>query len=65
MTSALSAGHRVEEDLHLVDFPFDGVLVQAEATFVKDGEILIGTGMLTNYRLEINFSTGKVLMERV
>jgi clan AA aspartic protease len=63
MTSALAAGHRVEEDVYLVDFPFDGETVHAEATFVKNGEILIGTGMLRQFRLEIHFPAGTVLIE--
>ena len=30
-TAALAGGQSVEEDLYLVDFPFDGRIVQAEA----------------------------------
>lgn len=37
----------------------------AEATFVATDEILIGTRLLRNHRLEINFATGEVLLERV
>jgi clan AA aspartic protease len=55
LTSLLAANQRIEEDVYLVDFPFDGNTVRAEATFVDGEEILIGTGMLREYRLEIEF----------
>jgi hypothetical protein len=48
-----------------VDFPFDDEVVTVEATFAPVGEILIGTRLLRNYRLEIDFATGTVLLERV
>ena len=38
-TAALAGGQTVEEDLYLVDFPFDGRVVQAEATFVFPGVV--------------------------
>lgn len=47
-----------------VDFPFDGT-VTAEATFVPGQEILIGTRLLSRYRLEVNFVQRTVLLERV
>lgn len=55
MTSALAGGQTIDEDAYLVDFPFDGQTVQAEATFVSGTQILIGTHLLREYRLEINF----------
>ena len=42
-TSLLAANQRIEEDVFLVDFPFDGRTVRAQATFVDGDEILIGT----------------------
>ena len=46
-TSLLAANQRVEEDVFLVDFPFDGSIVRVQATFVDGEEILIGTSMLS------------------
>jgi hypothetical protein len=65
MSSALAGGQRVEEDVYLVDFPFDGRTVQAEATFVPGSEILIGTQLLQQYRLEVHFPERTVLRERI
>lgn len=50
--------------MFLVDFPFDERLVLAEATFVNGNEILIGTGMLRDYRLAIDFPLKTVALER-
>src|SRR5215831_3087610 len=38
---ALGGGQHMEEDLYLVDFPFDGEILLAEATFVPGQEILL------------------------
>lgn len=61
----LAAGQSVEEDAYAVDFPFDGETVTALATFVTGRSILVGTGLLWQYRLEINFVEQTVLLERV
>ena len=53
--AALAGGQTVEEDLYLVDFPFDGRIVQAEATFVSGDSILIGTHLLREYSLHVDF----------
>lgn len=65
VTSALAGGQTIEEDVYLVDFPFDGKVVLAEATFVADHQILIGTHLLREYRLQINFVSQTVGIERV
>lgn len=65
ISSVLAGGQRVEEDVYLVDFPFDDRSVRAEATFVPGSEILIGTQLLRQYRLEIHFPERTVLLERV
>ena len=36
VTSALAGGQMIEEDVYLIDFPFDGRVIQAEATFVAE-----------------------------
>jgi len=65
MTALLASGQHSEEDLYAVDFPFDARLVQAETTFVRGQEILIGTSLLRSYRLEIHFPAWTVLLEAV
>lgn len=65
MRSLLAGGQSIEEDNYAVEFPFDGAVVDAEATFTPGDEILIGTRLLRNHRLEINFVTRSVLIERV
>ena len=65
VSSSLAGGQRIEEDAYLVEFPFDGRTVQAEATFVSTSQIIIGTQLLREYRLEIHFTQRSVLLERV
>jgi predicted aspartyl protease len=60
----LAAGQAIEEDSFRVSFPFDGMQVKALATFVAGNEILLGTRMLRNHTLNINFVTGKVTISR-
>ena len=62
---ALAGGQTIEEDVYLVDFPFDGEVIEAEVTFVADSQILIGTHLLRDYRLQVNFVTRTVELERV
>jgi hypothetical protein len=63
--AAEGAGQIVDEDTYGVDFPLDGHTLIVEATFVSGTEILIGTHLLRQYRLEINFPARTVLLERV
>jgi predicted aspartyl protease len=62
--SLLAGGHIIEEDNYLVQFPFDGHVVAAEATFSPGDEILIGTHLLQHYRLQIDFARRRVVLER-
>lgn len=62
---ALGGGQYVEEEVYLVDFPFDGETLLAEATFVPGQEILLGAQLLRRYRLEIDFPARTVRLERV
>lgn len=62
--SELAAGQVIVEDSYRVEFPFDGKLVMAFATFVDQDEILIGTHLLEDYRLEIDFPHSTVHLER-
>lgn len=62
----LAAGQRVREQLFRVSIPFDGRVVSAEASFVTGSEqILLGTALLKEYRLEIDFPQSKVVLQRV
>jgi clan AA aspartic protease len=61
--SLLAANQRIEEDVFLVDFPFDWRAVRVQATFVNGDEILIGTRILRDYRLLIDFPVGTVAIE--
>jgi hypothetical protein len=63
--SLLAGGYTIEEDTYLVDLLFDGRLITAEATFCQAQDILIGTHLLQQYRLEVNFADDTVLLERV
>ena len=61
----LAADQAVVEDTFLVNFPFDGETVLAEATFASASEILIGTGLLRRHRLDIHFPNRTVSLERI
>jgi predicted aspartyl protease len=61
----LAGGMTTEEIVYVVQFPFDGAVVRADATFVDGEEVLLGTGLLRDYRLEINFPERTVLLERL
>ena len=63
MSSLLASGQQIEQDVYLVDFPFDGETIVAEATFVPGDEILIGTQLMQPYRLEIDFPNQTVRLE--
>ena len=62
--SVLAGGQRITEKLYRVNFPFDGKIVPAEATFVIDSDILIGTHLLREYRLQIDFVRRMVVLEK-
>lgn len=63
VSSLLAAGQRIEEDVYLVDFPFDGKTLSVQATFVSSEEILIGTHLLRGYRLTIDFAAKSLSIE--
>lgn len=62
-SSLLAANQRIEEDVFLVDFPFSGRILRVQATFVDGDEILIGTAMLLNSQLRIDFPARTVVIE--
>ena len=55
----------LEEAVYLVDFPFDDKVIEAETTFVPGSSMLIGTHLLQEYCLLINFASRTVELERV
>jgi predicted aspartyl protease len=63
--SLLAGNHLVLEDTFQVEFPFDGEIVTAEATFSPTVEILVGTHLLREHRLEIDFPAQLVCIQRV
>lgn len=63
--SILAGGRAIDEDWYLVDFPFDGRMVTAEATFSPGTEILIGTQLIAEYRLQVDFVAGTVELEQL
>ena len=65
VTSALAGRQTIEEAVYLVDFPFGGEVIHAEATFVDGHQMLIGTHLLREYRLQINFVIQTVELEKV
>ena len=48
-----------------VGVEIDGKQIEAEAYFSPNEEVLLGLESLRGHRLEINFVTGSVLLERV
>ncbi|HXV61516.1 MAG TPA: hypothetical protein VEK15_12530 [Vicinamibacteria bacterium] len=62
--SALAAGQTIVEENYIVEFPFDGETLEVEATFAAGTDILIGTSMLRNHRLEIDFREGFVVIDK-
>lgn len=63
--TTLGGGRVVEEELFQIEFPFDGNVVIAEACFSPFEEILIGTALILNYKLEINFVLRTVQLDRI
>jgi predicted aspartyl protease len=55
IVSLLAGGQELSEPAFDVDFPFDGHVVVAETTFVGNDGILLGTNMLRDYRLTVDF----------
>lgn len=62
--SLLAGGQQVVEEVFLVDFPFDGQTIIAEATFVTGKTLLLGTHLLRGYRLTIDFPARTVSLDR-
>jgi predicted aspartyl protease len=61
----LAAGQSVVQDVYVVRFPFDDLVMPATATFVESDTILIGTGLMRRHRLIIDFVARTILLERI
>jgi predicted aspartyl protease len=62
--STLAGGQVIEEDAYSVEFPFDGQVIQAVATFVAESQLLIGTNLLRGYELKVRFVSRIVQLDR-
>ncbi|TXT22312.1 MAG: hypothetical protein FD138_3531 [Planctomycetota bacterium] len=65
IVSELAGGVKIEEDAFSVEFPIDGDSIESEVTLVDSDALLIGTALLANHHLEIDFPTKSVRLERV
>lgn len=65
IVSELAGGVKIEEDAFSVEFLFDGHFIESEVTFVDSDTLLIGTAILANHHLEIDFPAKTVSLERV
>ena len=61
----LAGGRIEEEEFYRVRLPFDGRLVEVEASFVKSDSLLLGTRMMRHYRLTIHFPDRSVELTRI
>jgi hypothetical protein len=64
LRSALAAGQVIEEDAYGVDLPFDEQLIRAIATFSPASQILVGTNLMRDYHLRIQFASRLLELER-
>jgi predicted aspartyl protease len=63
--SLLAGGRSIVEESFVIAFDFDGLSQIAEVTFVPGDEILLGTQLLQDHRLTIDFVDRTVRLERV
>jgi predicted aspartyl protease len=61
----LAGGQTSKDKMFTTSFPFDGELRSVHACFGAGPELLIGTELLSEYRLEISFVERTVLLEKV
>jgi predicted aspartyl protease len=60
----LGVGQRVTALTYKVAVEFDGVEIEAETVFADPGEVLIGSELLTDYCLTIDYPAATVTLER-
>ena len=64
MTSLLAGDQKIFEDVYLVEIEFDGEPAKAEATFVSQPQVLVGTRLMRRHYLEIDFPAATVSLLR-
>ena len=64
VTVQLAAGKESKEEFYRVRVPFDGGTVEAEASFVSNNTILIGTRLINDYLLLVDFPKRHVELNR-
>jgi len=64
VTAELASGIRITEAVYRAQIPFDGRDVDAIVSFVDGDGVLLGTGMLSDHVLKIDFPAGTVQIER-
>ena len=65
LVAELASGVRITEVVYRVRLEFDGDDVDAVVSFVEGDGVLLGTKMLLNHRLTVDFPTANVLIERL
>ena len=63
--SFLAGGQQVEEDVYQVPLEFDGRSLHVETTFADTQTALVGTRLLREHHLEIDFPAKTVRLKRV
>ncbi len=53
--SDLAGGQQIEEDVYQVEIDFDGSLMTVETTFADTSMALVGTRLMKEHRLQIDF----------
>jgi predicted aspartyl protease len=61
----LAGGSVVVDDMFLIWFAFDGETRSVEVSYAPVDEILLGTGLIKDYRLDIDFPAQTVELTRL
>ena len=64
ITSVLASGVTVEEEAFRTFIEFDGEQIEVDVTFADVEQVLLGTWLLANHRLEIDFPKATVRLTR-
>jgi clan AA aspartic protease len=64
IVSILAAGQKVVEDVYAVEVPFNGRNIETEISFSDGDDVLIGTRLLREHCLQIDFVQQTVRLER-
>jgi hypothetical protein len=65
VTSMLAGGTSITQEIFQFEFLFDGKVHKVYATFSNVDEALLGTRLLREHRLEINFPARTLWLERI